>query len=174
MTAQQDTLQNYPSEVRGTTKSASIVYTRLPNHYAVHRQQSDPPLAKKAVATLNEGEKLIEVFREDGNEIRQLRESTPQHDISPVYSLQSGGTPAVPTGRVLIRAKEGELVEKLQQKVEQAGYQIVQILDYAPHAAWLQAASGEIADALTGIQRLEKIPELENVEPQMLMPRANR
>lgn len=171
MTAQQDTLKNYPSEVRAATKSDAPVYKRLPGHYAVHRQQSAPHLSKNPIATMNEGETRIEVYREDETEVKHNRS---QPGISPVYALHSGGTPAVPTGRIFVRAKEGDSVETLRQKIEQAGYRIVQILNYAPHAAWLQASSGSIAEALTGIHKLEKIAEFENIEPQMLMPRANR
>jgi len=50
----------------------------------------------------------------------------------------------------------------------------VEIPAYAPNAAWLRARSGEIADALAGTPALDALPDLEAVEPQMLMERARR
>jgi hypothetical protein len=43
---------------------------------------------------------------------------------------------------------------------------------YAPHAAWLEAADGSLAQALGGIARLEALSDVENVEPQWLTERA--
>ncbi|HAZ43592.1 MAG TPA: hypothetical protein DDW76_16925, partial [Cyanobacteria bacterium UBA11369] len=68
---------------------------------------------------------------------------------------------------VFIRFAEKVDVESHREAIEQAGYQIAQTLSYAPHAAWVRAQSGKISDALTGISKLEAIPNVENVEPQM-------
>ena len=65
-------------------------------------------------------------------------------------------------------------LEERRAEIEAAGYEMAQALDYAPHAAWVRARSGRIADALNGLRRLEAIPDVENVEPQMLTPRAAR
>ncbi|MGH7960233.1 MAG: hypothetical protein ACRERD_00210, partial [Candidatus Binatia bacterium] len=111
------------------------------------------------------------VFREEVGEHKRVVSSG---KVGPVYALHPSGTPAVPTGQVFIRFQEGVTVEARRQEIEQAGYEIAQSIAYAPHAAWLQARSGEIAAALTGIPTLEKIAGVENVEPQMLMPKANR
>jgi hypothetical protein len=118
---------------------------------------------------MGEGEDRIEIFR---GEAEQQKNAPGQ--VGPVYTLQPGGAPAVPTGRVFIRFKEGVPVERRLREIEQAGYEVAQRLEYAPHAAWLRARSGEIADALTRIPALEQIADVENVEPQMLMQRANR
>jgi len=95
-------------------------------------------------------------------------------DARPVYVLQPGGTPAVPTGLVFVRFKEGVKPNERTRDIEKAGYEIEQTLDYAPEAAWLRAKSGEIADALKGIDKLARIADVENVEPQMLMRRVSR
>jgi len=129
------------------------------------------PPSEDAITTLSEGGGVIEVFRRAAGE-RQPEAAL--GEVGPVYALQPGGTVAVPTGRVFIRFKEHVSVEDRLREIEQAGYEVAQRIGYAPHAAWLQARSNEIADALTGIPVLEKIADVENVEPQMLMQRANR
>lgn len=53
-------------------------------------------------------------------------------------------------------------------------YELVESLAYAPQAAWLRAPAGDIADALAGLPRLEQLPDVENVEPQMLMESVRR
>ena len=169
MASEKNPLSKFPHEVRSSTQQPSLVYTRLLDHYAVHRLQADRPPSADAVIAFIEGEELIEVFREKADERQD-----PPGKIGPVYTLQPRGTPAVPTGRVFIRFKEGLPVEARLQEIERAGYEIAQRLEYAPHAAWLRARSGEIADALTRIPALEQIADVENVEPQMLMQRENR
>lgn len=171
MASQDDDFAKYPSEVRSSTQRSSVVYTRLHDHYAVDRQHASAAPAEGAVATLSEGEDKIQVFRGKADERRRAAASS---ELRPVYELQPGGTPAVPTGQVFIRFREGVAVEERLREIEQAGYEIAQSLEYAPHAAWLRARSGEIADALADIRALEKIADVENVEPQMLMQRASR
>lgn len=148
-----------------------VVYTPLPDHYAVHRQGLDMPPSEDAVTVMSEDGRTIEVFR---GEVGERKRAASPGEVGPVYTLQPGGTPAVPTGRVFIRFKEGVLAEERLREIEQAGYEIAQLIEYAPHAAWLRPRSGEIVDALTGIQALEKITDVDNVEPQILMPRASR
>jgi hypothetical protein len=142
----------------------------LPGHYAVHRPVHDSPPSEDAVTALMEDNSMIEVFR--GNPDRRQR-SLPGR-IGPVYALQPGGRPAVPTGRVFIRFKEGTAVEDRLREIAEAGYEIADRISYAPHAAWLRARSADIADALAGIEALEEIADVENVEPQMLTQRASR
>ncbi len=94
--------------------------------------------------------------------------------LSPVYTLHPGGSMAVPTGQVFIRFADGVNVEERREEIETAGYKIAQKLDYAPNAAWLRASSGSIAEALSGIDKLQKLKDVENVEPQMLMHAPRR
>ena len=88
--------------------------------------------------------------------------------LGPVYRRMPGGSLVVPTGRVLVRFAEGEPVERHRDELAGAGYEIDEVLSYAPHAAWLRARSGDIADTLAGLDRLAAQPGIENVEPQMV------
>ena len=88
--------------------------------------------------------------------------------IGPVYRRMPGGGLVVPTGRVLVRFAEGEAAEGHRAELADAGYEIEEVLSYAPHAAWLRACSGDIGDTLAQLDRLAAQPGVENVEPQML------
>jgi hypothetical protein len=90
----------------------------------------------------------------------------------PAYELSPGAGEARPTGRVLVRFRDAEALGRHQADIETAGYVVEEILSYAPQAAWLRAASGSSAEGLRGIPRLERIAEVEEVEPQMLRTRA--
>src|SRR5262245_17450526 len=171
MASQQDSFYEYPREVQSSTQRPTTIYTRLPDYYAVHHQHPGTPSSESAITTMGEGEDTIEVFL---GEVGDLQRAASPGEVSPVYAIQPGGTPAVPTGRVFIRFKNNVAVEDRIGEVEQAGYEIAQRIEYAPHAAWLRASSGGIADALTDIKALENIADVENVEPQMLMQRASR
>ena len=94
--------------------------------------------------------------------------ATGQTTLGPVYRRVPGGGLVVPTGRVLVRFAEGEPVERHRDELAGAGYDIEEVLSYAPHAAWLRARSGDIADTLAGLDRLAAQPGIENVEPQMV------
>jgi hypothetical protein len=96
------------------------------------------------------------------------------HDSSepPVYVLSSGGQPARPSGRVLVRFADPAALARHRQDIEAAGYVIEEVLSYAPQAAWVRAASGNPAEALAAISALERMSEVEEVEPQMLRARA--
>ncbi|HEV3468494.1 MAG TPA: hypothetical protein VG148_04180 [Pyrinomonadaceae bacterium] len=161
MAPQEDDFSEYPREVRSGTQKPSAVYTRLADHYAVRRGGT----------AAGEGDEEFEVFRAGAGE---RGGEAARGQARPVYALRPGGAQAVPTGRVFIRFGEGVAVGERRREIEQAGYEIAQALDYAPHAAWLRARSGRIADALKGVEALGKIAGVENVEPQMLMPRAYR
>ena len=91
---------------------------------------------------------------------------------TPAYELSPGGGEARPTGRVLVRFRDAEALRRHQADIEAAGYAVEETLSYAPQAAWVRAASGDPADALRGIPRLEQIADVEEVEPQMLRARA--
>jgi len=159
----------YPREIRSSTQRPFTVYTRLPDHYAVHRTRVDKSPSKEAVTTVTDGTGVIEVFR---GEVDERLRAASTGEIGPVYALRPGSAPVVPTGRVFIRFRDSVPVEGRLRDIEQAGYEIAQRIDYAPHAAWLKVRSGKIADSLKGIQGLEKITDVENVEPQMLTQRT--
>jgi hypothetical protein len=167
---QQNESAEHPRELRSRTQQPYLTYT-LSEHYAVHRQDPTALVSKEAIASISERGRLIEVFP---GKLNKRNHRSRRGQLGPVYAAQPGGTTAVPTGQIFIRFKDGVQVEDRRTQIEQAGYEITQRVEYAPQAAWLQSRSGEIADALAGIQALEKIADVENVEPQMLMQRSLR
>lgn len=160
---QKDYFSEYPQQIRVVKDQATILYDRRPGYYAVHYNQPNT-VAAQAVLQLNDG--AIAVFAGEPQEL--------DNTLSPIYTLQPDGSLAVPTGLIFIRFITGVDVELHRQAIAQAGYEVAQKLDYAPHAAWLRAQSGKILDALRGVSRLEAIPDVENVEPQILMARVQR
>lgn len=164
---QKDYFSDYPEQIRVSSDAnggAAVSYTRKSGYYAVHYNQPGT-VAVGAILRLNDG--AIAVFSGEPNQ-------SAQGILSPVYTLESNGSVAVPTGLVFIRFAEGVDVESQHEAINRAGYEVVQSLSYAPHAAWLRAQSGNIVDAIAGISQLEAIANVENVEPQMLMERSLR
>lgn len=154
----------YPNQVRAGTQRAGVRFVRKPGYYAEHGRQHDTP-ARGAEMVLDDGG--IAVFQ--GEPATDEKRTSPPVTLSPIYELQPGGSPAVPTGLIFIRLREGVDVASRTQEIEQTGYEIAQKVPHASNAAWLRATSASIADALAGIPRLEGLPDIENVEPQMLM-----
>ncbi|MEI1376090.1 hypothetical protein PQG02_07510 [Nostoc sp. UHCC 0926] len=168
---QKDYFSEYPEQIRVGSGRTAVSYTRKPGYYAIHYNQPKT-VASEAVLQLNDGAMsttgyAYAVFPGEPNQ-------SEQGTLSPIYTLQPNGSLAVPTGLVFIRFAEGVDVESQREVINQAGYEVAQSLDYAPHAAWLRAQSGNIADAIAGISQLEAIPKVENIEPQMLMEKGLR
>jgi hypothetical protein len=90
----------------------------------------------------------------------------------PVYAL-SGGSLAVPTGRVFVRFADGGSPRAAERQIADAGFRIEQVPAYAPNAAWV-APAGDIAAALRGVDALRAVPGVEHAEPEMLMDRHRR
>jgi hypothetical protein len=169
---QKNYFSEYPQQIRFGTEQSAVLYSRKPGYYAVHYKQPGT-VAPGAVLQLNDG--AIAVFQGEPDEPENaIRLASTTGTLGPIYTLQADGTLAVPTGLVFIRFVEGVEVELHREAIKQAGYEIAQSLSYAPQAAWLRAQSGNILDALVGISKLESIPNVENVEPQMLMERVQR
>ncbi len=160
-------VSRFPDELRvGTQQSGT--YVRVPEHVAI-RGQLPESLIDSRVGRL-EAEDLTICGGDGELESEALAEAP----VSAVYRRSAGGSFAVPTGEIFLRLEKGARVEDHAAAIEGAGYEVVRSLSYAPNAAWLCARSGDAADALHGIPRLEALPEVENVEPQMLSPRALR
>ena len=150
-------LSEFPKRLRASTQHPEVVYVRDDAHYAVHGQP-----ANARGAALQNGESGIAVIAGQPKAIDQ--------NVTAVYRNDSAL--AVPTGRVLVRFAEGVDAGEYAKQIEQAGYHIEQTLSYAPNAAWLCDCEGDVAGALNRIDQLEKLPDVENVEPQMLSQRA--
>ena len=93
--------------------------------------------------------------------------------VTPVYVLDTGAQPLVPTGRVLVRFAEGESAEGHRGDLESAGYRLAESLPYARHAVWVESPQGWGA-ALRDLPRLDSLPGVVHVEPEMVGRRATR
>ncbi|HET7464527.1 MAG TPA: hypothetical protein VFJ82_24925 [Longimicrobium sp.] len=91
----------------------------------------------------------------------------------PVYAL-SGGSLAVPTGRVYLRFAPGADPHAAEGALRGAGFRIERVPAYAPHTAWVAPVEGDIAGALQRIGALSALPGVEHAEPEMLMERETR
>ena len=187
-----DIFQDYPRQLSASTEPNAPVYTRLPGFYAVHGWRADTPgvepvqtFADDAIAIIKGEPNPAETSTDSdaasaGSEAATVAKTKPgeaQQTLSPVYAQQSGGgtaSMAVPTGRVFIRFADAVKVADRESEIRSAGYEVGQTLDYAPHAAWLRARSGNIADALNGVAMLAKLADVENVEPQLLTQASYR
>lgn len=168
MSANKDVFAGYPTELRVGAGEKAQVYQRLPGYYAIHGAREDAG-GPEPVQTFEDGDVALFKGEPDAN-----HPAAGAGKLSPVYTLHPGGSMAVPTGQVFIRFADGVNVEERREEIETAGYKIAQKLDYAPNAAWLRASSGSIAEALSGIDKLQKLKDVENVEPQMLMHAPRR
>lgn len=169
MSPNKELFSSYPQKIVVSIRQPSLTYTLLPSYYAVHDPKPDTPSQEDAAYLFNEG--TIAVFQGTPDRSEGAGANV---KLGPVYALQPGGAIAVPTGLVFMRFAEGTTVEKHLEEIKQAGYEVAESLSYAPHAAWLRARSGKMADALAHLDALEKIPEVQSVEPQMLMESARR
>jgi hypothetical protein len=171
MSANKDLFAGYPAELRVGAGENAQVYKRLPGHYAVHgsREAAGGP---EPLQTFEDGDVALFEGEPDAASISSAAAAAGK--LSPVYTLHPGGSMAVPTGQVFVRFADGVKAEDRGEEIEAAGYKVAQKLAYAPNAAWLRASSGSIADALNGIDELQKLKDVENVEPQMLMHAPRR
>lgn len=150
-------LLNYPKQLQiGSPDPAA--YELKADYYALNYDPDTTPPAQ-AIATI------------DGIAIFAGAPIDPSVATA-VYGL-SGQALAVPTGQVFVRFSSGNAADR-QAAIAAAGYRIAEILDYAPEAAWLQASSGTIADALTQLAALQALADIAAIEPQLLMARSFR
>jgi len=162
-----DFIAKFPRKLPASAKADAPSYELVSDLYAVHRERAG--LAQGAELLLDEGK--IAIFKVEAN---SSRSAAPEGNLSAVYRLTPGGSLAVPTGRIFIRFAEGLEVGASQEALSQAGYEVTETLAYAQNAAWLQTRSGDIADSLNGLAGLKELPNVESVEPQMLMESVRR
>jgi len=161
----EDFYSKYPSRVSAGTGRSESGFILKHGYYATQRPPAD--VVEGAELLLEDG--AIAVFKGEPPKTREVQSS-----IGPVYELGPGGSLAVPTGLVFIRFRAGISAGSRQQAIEEAGFELKDTIPYAPNAAWLKARSGSIADSLEGIATLASLPDIENVEPQMLMSSSHR
>lgn len=170
MSEQKRSFSDFPKQLKRSTQTPDLVYARATDFYAARgapvRAECDVP-----VLTVNaDNGESIRVYRGEPKQTRALSSASP--GVMPVYSLPSAESVVVPTGRVFVRFADSIGVATKADDLKKAGYKIVQTLAYAPNAAWLEATNGDVAAALNNIEKLEKLADVENVEPQLLAPRA--
>ncbi|GIV85662.1 MAG: hypothetical protein KatS3mg052_2669 [Candidatus Roseilinea sp.] len=157
-------LLDYPMCLRASTEHAEVIYTRAENYHAVKNASSAQ--AKDAVLTLKDDDDSTYL-------ILKGEPPAPGEEVSAVYQ-GNGGMLVVPTGRVFVRLNEGARVEAYTDAFRKLGFVIAQSPPYAPHVAWLEREDGDAAAALRSVGALEKLPQVCNVEPQLLTARAWR
>lgn len=166
-----DAVREYPPTLKHSTQNPAIVYRRSPEFIAL---RGTPPPARS-------DDPLLEMTGDHGELVRVYRataegaEAFPAEaaSITAVYELPPGRL-VVPTGRVFVRFGEDVAPEARSAELKRAGYRIAMTLAYAPNAAWLEANDGQVATALSNIERLEAMTGVVNVEPQLLAPRRQR
>lgn len=140
---------------------------RAADLYAVHDLARDAPLSG-ALLSLDDG--AIAVFRAGEADSHRSEDAK----VGPVYELHPGGSLGVPTGRVFIRFADSVPAASRREALSRLGYDIEQLLSYAPNAAWLRHHSGRIDEALRGLPQLHAIAGVEHVEPQLQMEQRDR
>ncbi len=158
----------YPAEIKASTRHPELRYVRVLHYFTVYGR---PPSGIATEMTLSGSEGEIAICRGDAAETARVAEIS---ETAPAYALDPAGPLSAPSGLVFIRFEEGVNVAARKEEIARADYIVVKRVPQAPNAAWLAAASRRVADALEGIGRLERIPNVVNVEPQMLSERVYR
>jgi hypothetical protein len=151
-----------PVELASGSGATRMQYRQKPGYYAIHHWDddagTDSPVLRLDDAAIFFGEESSSAGQKSG----------------PVYEAQPDGTPAVPTGRVFVRFEDSVRAESRESAVRKAGYRLVQVPAWAPHTAWVEALTGDVADSLCNLGKLQQLRDVENVEPEMLMPVRTR
>jgi hypothetical protein len=163
-----DLFSDYPGKIKASTQRGDLWYARLHGLYAVHGPIPSQ-CSVEIVSVIEEG-KLV-VCRGDPT---KLPAPCDLPAITPVYALGQSDVPAVPGGLILVRFSDHVQADSQRNALLQIGFVIDRVLPYALQAAWVRSAENDIAAALRGISELEALPEVVNVEPQMLMQAARR
>ncbi len=153
-----------PRTLPASSERGRCTYELAEDLVAIHHGGAPGPTA----ATVEGGAISVEPAES------RAAESVEDAVLGPVYRRVPGGGVVVPTGRALVRFSEGVVADHQRDELARAGYLVEEILRYAPHAAWVRASSGEIADALRGLSRLQGLARVQNVEPQVISEAARR
>lgn len=163
-----DRFAAFPRSLRASTTRPKAVYHLLPGLIAVH-----------GLTRVPRGIKPVEQFDDPPILIcrsapRSIPPALADATLTPVYALSRQGGPAVPTGLVLVRFAEGIPAGTRGELFSREGFALVEALPYAPNTVWVQSTTGGIPASLKGIPALEALPDVVNVEPQMLKRAARR
>ena len=169
MSEQKRSLSDFPEKLKRSTQTPDLVYLRATDFYAVRGMPAHAERDVPVLTVNTDNGESIHVYRGVPKQTRALSGSL---SVMPVYSRPSAENIVVPTGRVFVRFADSIKAETKADELKKAGYKIAQTLVYAPNAAWLEATNGDVAMALNNIEKLEKLADVENVEPQLLAPRA--
>jgi hypothetical protein len=157
-------LASAPRAIRVKAERGEASYELAEDLIAVHGAGPSPG----ADLVFEGGEIAVEPLAEHGP--AQRRSGV----LGPVYRRKPGGAVAVPTGRVFVSFCARERAEGHRAELEASGYRLEEVPAYAPQAAWVRHRSEDIAAALRDLDRLERIPGVEGVEPQILSEAASR
>lgn len=156
-------MSDLPREFWVETSPQPTRYTLAVDYYVVAGATDDHD--RSNIAFYLEEDQLA-VYR---NRRGAISRETTGAAYGPVYRVDDQGPLAVPTGKVFLRFADHESIESHRAEIEQTGFTITETLPYAPQAGWVEASSGDIADAIGSFGALRKIIGVEAVEPQMLM-----
>ncbi len=157
---------NYPAELEVRSKEGAVArYQLAPEFYA---SSAGEPLSAndRLVARVDENIAVYEGSAPEGE--------AAAGKVFPVYRAQPSGAFAIPTGRAWVRFADGVEATRHREAMAKLGFSIEESPAWAPQAAWVRASSGKIADALAAASRLKALPEVEQVEPQMLTALARK
>ena len=163
--AARDPLAAFPARLRHSTEYAQRVYERAPDLYALAAPPATAAAAAKAAAR---PERSLSTDSGGQLEIFRTAPGAAPPGAQAVYIEPASGQWMVPSGRVFVRFAPTVSAESRREGLLLAGYRIVAVPSYAPQATWLEAADEDAAHALAGIDRLEALADVENVEPQWL------
>lgn len=167
MMAQENRPVEPPRQLHIGSGNDSVRFILSSEYLALHGIDPGTGLDGAALAFTEQG---VGVFAKDEADARRAAGLR----MGPVYVNATGTSFAVPTGRVFLRLREGESAETLRSAIAGVGLRIAQIPAYAPHAAWLEPATGDIAAGLAALPALRTLAGVESVEPELLQRRAQR
>ncbi len=155
----------YPDKIRQSSNADAPFFHRATDLVAVDGPVPET-LKSRVVVVIEDGR--LTVCR------GAARDWPDDADLIPVYRLEGGAIPAVPTGLIFVRFAEEISAAERAPDLARAGYRIERIPPYAPHTAWVMAADGDRARGLRAIDTLKRLPGMAHVEPQLLMPQTKR
>lgn len=151
--------ENYPKQIWKSFQSNSLSYYLDIQYFAL---QGDYPkdLEKKLVYAVED----FYVFKANPRDYCHFH-------ILPTYRLENNPLPYVPTGKIFIRFTPGVQAKEKSVVLHDLDYCIDEISNEAMHTAWIKSCHDDASEALRQLASLRNVAQLENAEPQMLMPK---